>query len=237
MIRRPPRSTRTDTLFPYTTLFRSIYEGNGGYPIKRTPEQRAILSYLGKWYMFGWAFGDVMRSRPTICTPDDHDVFQGNLWGEGGEPIPLSEWAKVKDAHGGFVQSPKMVNVVATTQCGHLPDPYNMQVLASGIKTWHTDLLYGGVSFAIISDRLFKSGPDKVRKVSGRKDHIKEPIGKNQLERPELEFLGDVQMQFLDNWVEDWEGAEMKSEEHTSELQSLMRISYAVFCLTKKKTK
>src|SRR3546814_20070287 len=26
MIRRPPRSTRTDTLFPYTTLFRSICE-------------------------------------------------------------------------------------------------------------------------------------------------------------------------------------------------------------------
>src|SRR3546814_3650199 len=30
-------------------------------------------------------------------------------------------------------------------------------------------------------------------------------------------------------------GAMMRSEEHTSELQSLMRISYAVFCLTKKK--
>src|SRR3546814_7401677 len=28
-----------------------------------------------------------------------------------------------------------------------------------------------------------------------------------------------------------------RSEEHTSELQSLMRISYAVFCLTKKKTR
>src|SRR3546814_2935774 len=28
MIRRPPRSTRTDTLFPYTTLFRSLY-GDG----------------------------------------------------------------------------------------------------------------------------------------------------------------------------------------------------------------
>src|SRR3546814_906345 len=27
MIRRPPRSTRTDTLFPYTTLFRSLEEG------------------------------------------------------------------------------------------------------------------------------------------------------------------------------------------------------------------
>src|SRR3546814_2603734 len=30
MIRRPPRSTRTDTLFPYTTLFRSRRRGNNG---------------------------------------------------------------------------------------------------------------------------------------------------------------------------------------------------------------
>src|SRR3546814_8097672 len=30
MIRRPPRSTRTDTLFPYTTLFRSRVDGRGG---------------------------------------------------------------------------------------------------------------------------------------------------------------------------------------------------------------
>src|SRR3546814_9214222 len=29
MLRRPPRSTRTDTLFPYTTLFRSICEETG----------------------------------------------------------------------------------------------------------------------------------------------------------------------------------------------------------------
>src|SRR3546814_10549331 len=32
-------------------------------------------------------------------------------------------------------------------------------------------------------------------------------------------------------------GAAARSEEHTSELQSLMRISYAVFCLKKKNTK
>src|SRR3546814_19340559 len=32
MIRRPPRSTRTDTLFPYTTLFRSITAGSYGSP-------------------------------------------------------------------------------------------------------------------------------------------------------------------------------------------------------------
>src|SRR3546814_8240503 len=33
-----------------------------------------------------------------------------------------------------------------------------------------------------------------------------------------------------------WKDPEERSEEHTSELQSLMRISYAVFCLKKKKT-
>src|SRR3546814_9203997 len=32
------------------------------------------------------------------------------------------------------------------------------------------------------------------------------------------------------------DGADARSEEHTSELQSLMRISYAVFCLKKKRT-
>src|SRR3546814_5333796 len=33
MIRRPPRSTRTGTLFPYTTLFRSVLETGDGLPV------------------------------------------------------------------------------------------------------------------------------------------------------------------------------------------------------------
>src|SRR3546814_19565078 len=33
MIRQPPRSTRTDTLFPYTTLFRSIGVNRGHRPV------------------------------------------------------------------------------------------------------------------------------------------------------------------------------------------------------------
>src|SRR3546814_5261911 len=37
MIRRPPRSTRTDTLFPYTTLFRSL---------KGKTEEDALVAYL-----------------------------------------------------------------------------------------------------------------------------------------------------------------------------------------------
>src|SRR3546814_17276555 len=39
MIRRPPRSTRTDTLFPYTTLFRS-------HALGLQPEQPYVMNYL-----------------------------------------------------------------------------------------------------------------------------------------------------------------------------------------------
>src|SRR3546814_5762566 len=37
MIRRPPRSTRTDTLFPYTTLFRSPASGGRSVTMLTTP--------------------------------------------------------------------------------------------------------------------------------------------------------------------------------------------------------
>src|SRR3546814_14661079 len=37
MIRRPPRSTRTDTLFPYTTLFRSAVQEAHGRPRRLRP--------------------------------------------------------------------------------------------------------------------------------------------------------------------------------------------------------
>src|SRR3546814_2399838 len=38
MIRRPPRSTRTDTLFPYTTLFRSTAQRGGHFEIFIRPD-------------------------------------------------------------------------------------------------------------------------------------------------------------------------------------------------------
>src|SRR3546814_9694761 len=41
MIRRPPRSTRTDTLFPYTTLFRSHRRRGDGQPRRRARLGRA----------------------------------------------------------------------------------------------------------------------------------------------------------------------------------------------------
>src|SRR3546814_12069737 len=43
MIRRPPRSTRTDTLFPYTTLFRSA---NPAKPAKPSAASRYLFVFL-----------------------------------------------------------------------------------------------------------------------------------------------------------------------------------------------
>src|SRR3546814_5972852 len=111
MIRRPPRSTRTDTLFPYTTLFRSA----------------------------GYQRSDYLTSLAYYGTP----VAQERL--------------KAFD----------QINLF-----------FKYDVKADG---WGKDL-----AFTLNVDNLFDVGP-------------------------------------------------ARSEEHTSELQSLMRISYAVFCLKKKK--
>src|SRR3546814_20909338 len=47
MIRRPPRSTRTDTLFPYTTLFRSLCRGYAGRPKSGQPQQARKVDPIG----------------------------------------------------------------------------------------------------------------------------------------------------------------------------------------------
>src|SRR3546814_10131963 len=49
MVRRPPRSTRTDTLFPYTTLFRSRGQGAGAEPARAVglDEDRAAARHFG----------------------------------------------------------------------------------------------------------------------------------------------------------------------------------------------
>src|SRR3546814_8314070 len=48
MIRRPPRSTRTDTLFPYTTLFRSDLGLYRGVPLRSDCRQQATLCDMDK---------------------------------------------------------------------------------------------------------------------------------------------------------------------------------------------
>src|SRR3546814_17847186 len=72
MIRRPPRSTRTDTLCPYTTLFRSllgpICEVQGMAPSGYSSKINALISgrrgqILGFDSRAGWAGWDVITAH------------------------------------------------------------------------------------------------------------------------------------------------------------------------------
>src|SRR3546814_10642544 len=136
MIRRPPRATRTDTLLPYTTLFRS------GEGLGEVFEYR--LQLLFDVRRQGLRLADALQHVAVLAA---HQAEEGLL--ETGDGI---------DRH--LVEIP----------------------LHAGID--RDDLLF-----------------DRQRLVLGL-----------------LQQLGQA-----------------SSEEHTSELQSLMRISYAVFCLKKKK--
>src|SRR3546814_4698335 len=70
MIRRPPRSTRTDTLFPYTTLFRSP-ACLADHIARRLTRPHAITLDLGDVRSFGGAervviIGDRLLAAPAI---------------------------------------------------------------------------------------------------------------------------------------------------------------------------
>src|SRR3546814_7715721 len=129
MIRRPPRSTRTDTLFPYTTLFRSLFS------------RRAVKTLL--WLVL-----------------------------------------VVAAAVGANVAGIYLVGSVAAWE-------HWLAASAGYFFIWRL-CLYGATVYGWVWMR---------RRLLAREDNAQ------------------------------------RSEEHTSELQSLMRISYAVFCLKKKKTK
>ncbi|MCI0461068.1 MAG: alkaline phosphatase D family protein [Gemmataceae bacterium] len=184
-----------------------IYEYVGGYPLIRTPVDRACLNYLRKWYLFGVAFGELMRDRPTVCIPDDHDVYQGNIWGNGGNPVSLAEHAR-----GGYVQHRDFVNVVHRTQTSNLPDPFDPTPIKQTISVYYCDLVYGRVGFAVLADRMFKSGPEgTVATWKGRPDHLKDPkVDVKSLDKPGLHLLGERQEKFLSQWTADWKGVDMK---------------------------
>jgi len=206
-----PVATNIIRMKPHLLYFSGdqLYEGHGGYGIIREPAAPAILNYLRKYYQFGWAFRESMRNVPVICLPDDHDVFQGNIWGEGGAAMKnLSQGASSK---GGYREPARMVNTVHITNCAHHPDFYDPAPSEQDISVYFGDLVYGGVSFAILGDRQFKSGPERVETGSGRADHVRDAqFDTSALDKPGLILLGQRQEQFLEDWGKDWRGHTMK---------------------------
>ena len=156
--------------------------------------------HTAAWLKFGMQFREVFRHRPCITIPDDHDIGQGNLWGESGKKSMRND-----GNDGGYFFNPEYVKMVERAQTNHLPDPYHQAPLEQGIKAYFTSLKIGGVDFAIIEDRKFKSGPNgKIPKQGPRADHINDPsYNPESINLPELVLLGELQHQFLKEWGVD----------------------------------
>ncbi|MAS97110.1 MAG: hypothetical protein CMO55_28295 [Verrucomicrobiales bacterium] len=160
------------------------------------------------WIEWGIRYREVTKDRPTVTIPDDHDVGQANLWGENGKLAKTPAGPA-----GGYFYAPEYVNMVQRQQTWHLPDPYDATPIERGITVYYTSLRVGGIDFAILEDRKFKSGPEgKIPEMGPRPDHINDPsYDRSAVDLPTLKLLGDRQLAFLDAWAQDWTGAEMKS--------------------------
>src|SRR3546814_7980746 len=82
MIRRPPRSTRTDTLFPYTTLFRSLRIANARL---RSPQQAKQMPFIAAAHIrrnsaHGVAGAVIARQRRTGLVRSSAGVQMATLW-------------------------------------------------------------------------------------------------------------------------------------------------------------
>lgn len=193
-----------------------FYEGTGGFGIQTSPMEKAYLDYLHKWYMFGWSYRDIFRNIPAAIIPDDHDVYHGNVWGEGGEHAPTDEgWGYVAQDQGGYKMPAQWVNMIQRTQTCHLPDAYDPTPVKQGINVYYTDWVYGGVSFAILEDRKFKTAPKNVlpeeaKVTNGFIQNLDFDIKKYY--DIEADLLGKRQMDFLEDWIQDWDAdIQMKS--------------------------
>lgn len=191
-----------------------IYENDYGSPMFRaqTAEEvpRGMKNYLAKYRKFGEAFRELMRDRPTIMITDDHDVFANDLWGKGGLRM------NGKRTTGGYPTHPDWVNAAEFTQTGNLPDPVNPGPHGDGVRAYYTALEYGGVHFALLEDRKFKSAPSEVikkliapsgfqwpknRKTDFEIEVVLDPsFDCRKLDRPDLELLGKEQEAFLKEW-------------------------------------
>jgi alkaline phosphatase D len=202
-----------------------IYETNGGYWTVTATEKddvpRATLNYLGKFWLSILGFRDLLKDRPTVMVPDDHDVYSGDLWGKGGMGMTDGR------CFGGYGMHPDWVNMVEYTQMGNRPDPYDPTPVEQGIRVYTTSLDVGGVSFALINDRKFKSAPGDVidameplfeirgERNTPQMDTINEKeFDTRTLDREDLQILGKRQLDFLQDWAKN--GAALRAVLHQS---------------------
>lgn len=230
-IRRDPVDKDTIVVAAFTG--NSIHRGHGGdipktdivANIKRLKPDLLFFSgdqvynhkkHYAAWLKFGRDFGEIIRDIPTVTIPDDHDVGQANLWGAEGKKSNSGA-----GPDGGYFAPAEYVKEVERAQTSHLPDPYDPTPIKRGIGVYYTALTWGGISFAIIEDRKFKTGPEGLVPRQGpRPDHIINPnYDPESVDIPGAKLLGERQLEFLREWATDWRGADIKAV-----------LSQTVFC-------
>ena len=154
------------------------------------------------------SFGDIIRDRPTICIPDDHDVGHGNVWGESGKNSTLPG-----SADGGYKFPVKYVNQVQRQQSWHLPDwPGSRAGESRHQRLFHADhrrrcglRCAGGIANLRAAQRAksrrWGRGPTT--------STILNTIQKRST-CPACNCLARARKSSSRNWAEDWTNAEMK---------------------------
>ncbi len=142
--------------------------------------------FLYKWLHWIHSFRELTDRTPTIVMVDDHDVYQGNLWGWSGRPCPSQD----PGTDGGYSKDPRFVNMVERCMSGHNPDPVDPRPIQRAIGVCFTAFRYGGAHFAVLEDRKFKTPPGV-------------PDDQGQL-------LGPRQEAFLQRWADDRRPGEPK---------------------------
>ncbi|HET7102411.1 MAG TPA: alkaline phosphatase D family protein, partial [Terriglobia bacterium] len=190
-----------------------VYEAVGGFGVMETRDPDLLIpsmhDYLRKWYIFGWATRDLTRQIPSVCMTDDHDMYHGNIWGCGGKPTdPNAAPGDAAQDSGGYKMPARWVNMAQRTQTAHLPDPFDPTPVEQGITVYYTHLLWGGISFAVLEDRKWKSAPKvecpMAQITNGFPKDPRWDSRKNDV--PTAELLGQRQLDFLEYWAADWSG-------------------------------
>src|SRR3546814_6276922 len=106
MIRRPPRSTRTDTLFPYTTLFRSaglspahIAKEEANPEFGRRLRKAIALGYVGD------PEEDIGGAVLMLCSDESRDITGMTIFADGGRhltPLALFDLSEWDEQHSSF---------------------------------------------------------------------------------------------------------------------------------------